>query len=1505
MAQTKNSTQNTFEQGLVMDFAPERAGDKTLSNALNATFLTFNGNEWSLQNDMGNARVETAYLPTGYVPVGTCEFGDIIYIVSYNPIENKSQIGCFPSPERNISNKEKGGLSQSVSGDEFAANGQIKSSQIRKIVYSSSTISPGDKYIISWKTLTADDKKLISNYGNTSEIIDNTQRYWPKLLKVHVVSIEETGKITQLDSTTRWYTDTTGSNFIISDKDLDQDTVTSNLDTYRSAMSCQYSVFQSKIPGKLALYFELETIDGFSCGHKTFRRSIKNSSGSDLDVYDIYLSASWETNNYNVNPCGMLITDSTFSQMNSYYDQNNTEVKSADTYLAMPADSAKIYECSRVIEFTRTYKIENPSTNYKDFYNTESYYKQVEGYQTINDGAGHSVITTNALRVYETDSESKTRLPKTESGQSVYVLNPVSYQQKINDDGTTSNDYKYFTIINGQEKECQEQPINDDIIVNYFKKSVLKYIGTVTPNKTANDKDDKEDMFIQYTVCPCMPYGVLESLATTNTIYFNRAETGEVKLRLWQYYVNSSSITLRFSFDTYLKTSESEVIDKVIMEFYDNQGICASYELTGQETYDATFTEYFELDRVTTNPRMFALQVDNGRTLTKLIPHKSAKSTLTYKDLIDGNYDTTQYYAEVEENGKKTAYLCSDKEFNDNDPVYLLDAGVLYYGRPYGVRIKIFKGTENELGSVDISGKEDPIVIDRWLWTAPLFNDSFNNVPDFKDCQLEIPLDFQARLDGSKIQIDSSILQCSEFTTDAASTFKMYKQCITSKDSDGKLIANLTISGTPTLADTYGNTLFLRQEALSNITVNLALGDSSISFDTDAFTTEWEEGDYGDLEILHPTKDNFKESYLTTDPDTTKYLTEQTASFKDCFELDYFNTPEKKNLTLQYLNGSGESTTKTVDRCYTISGDEWKDTALYFKLRGVTFTKAQAQRTKANIIKNFLRRTIETIDDLENILNISYQNGQFYHKHLLFLGLDTGSGDLQDVQIGIVTCNGIATDHPDCNVKISSLGKNTQFAPNGGHGSHGDDCEFVFNGDYSDGYFNNLYYPFIPLIIGATYGNQAGNSAGIHFTKTTKSLQGFWDYMNAGGTDNNWYVHSWSNGILYPIVVGDNCYLMRYGTERYNFNVATSLLLKDKDTGNIIAGTDFRFYYAGGSTTLYQKFPWTSTTKTLDSGQGQSTTAVYNYAVLLASLFLQVYSSTTTGTNKHSTVYTPKNIGTCSKYSEYWNQDILVNQYVNSKYNDSPEYLNSDCSSSNLIGILPEWTYSDESNEYQGLSLFGYAACIASKMYPENSALNGLMSTGGSNGYIEILDASKTECLTFKNINPKLVETTKAIAFNYSIPFTTSELRESYVGEACATILFTKNANGEDESHMVDGFNDTSVFYTYDSESETISKVSNSTPFKIIKSLSTKTVDKKTYITGFEYFQDNPTVPLNTTSVDFWEHVIPGTSTIHVQEIGNIDGFNQLFNMELMSGDEDPSTIYNLRGMYLFDFYRA
>lgn len=89
-----------------MDLNPVVTPNDVLTNALNATLITMNGNEFALQNDLGNGRVETAKLETGFVPVGVKEYGGIIYVASYNPITGLSQLGSFPSPERNLTQDE-------------------------------------------------------------------------------------------------------------------------------------------------------------------------------------------------------------------------------------------------------------------------------------------------------------------------------------------------------------------------------------------------------------------------------------------------------------------------------------------------------------------------------------------------------------------------------------------------------------------------------------------------------------------------------------------------------------------------------------------------------------------------------------------------------------------------------------------------------------------------------------------------------------------------------------------------------------------------------------------------------------------------------------------------------------------------------------------------------------------------------------------------------------------------------------------------------------------------------------------------------------------------------------------------------------------------------------------------------------------------------------------------------------------------------------------------------
>lgn len=93
---------NQFNKGLQMDTHPMVQGNNTLSDCLNGTMITMSGNEVILQNDMGNRRVDNAFLPSGYTPVGMKEYGGIIYVAAYNPITNRGQLGSFPSPQRKL-----------------------------------------------------------------------------------------------------------------------------------------------------------------------------------------------------------------------------------------------------------------------------------------------------------------------------------------------------------------------------------------------------------------------------------------------------------------------------------------------------------------------------------------------------------------------------------------------------------------------------------------------------------------------------------------------------------------------------------------------------------------------------------------------------------------------------------------------------------------------------------------------------------------------------------------------------------------------------------------------------------------------------------------------------------------------------------------------------------------------------------------------------------------------------------------------------------------------------------------------------------------------------------------------------------------------------------------------------------------------------------------------------------------------------------------------------------
>ena len=264
-----STAQSSFIGGMKKDFSPLISSNDTLTDALNATIITFNGNEYMLQQDIGNGRIETAYLPKGYVPVGIAEHGGIIYVASYNPLTQRSQIGSFPSPERNISSNENGGTTVPLDIDDMSSKDGEWITMVQatnsKLFTMNDIIRPGDSYYIA------------SNIdGNTSINMDENH--------------EQIDSLASNNSTTNGYVRLSlgvqTKDGEISPVRNSQDELPAN-DWLKNWVSSddpsalpdasEYDVYNSRIGGTLCVTAELPCIDGISA---TVGTSIEESDGS-------------------------------------------------------------------------------------------------------------------------------------------------------------------------------------------------------------------------------------------------------------------------------------------------------------------------------------------------------------------------------------------------------------------------------------------------------------------------------------------------------------------------------------------------------------------------------------------------------------------------------------------------------------------------------------------------------------------------------------------------------------------------------------------------------------------------------------------------------------------------------------------------------------------------------------------------------------------------------------------------------------------------------------------------------------------------------------------------------------------------------------------------------------------------------------------------------------------------------------------------------------------------
>ena len=797
------TAKNTFGDGLIMDFAPDNTQATCLTHALNATLLTMNGNELSLQNDMGNGRVETAYLPEGYIPVGTCEFGDIIYIVSYNPITNKSQIGCFPSPERNISSEELRGVKTTFNLEEFTKSTEFGfretiSNSVKKVIYDNS-LNPGDKFIVHSGDI-HDNISRISDYGNESHIVGA----FPKQFKINVVAIEDSGKINYLNNDLKWYDD-----FYINQESTNNSNKP-DIDSYRNLLSSGYSVFQSKVSGKLAILIELERIQTFNSTYEVLKSSAKQTNPIEpTDVnfqqYDIYVNFNWQTNNLDVNPKSIVIYDFEWASNSGdadkggqYYITGDKEARKAELPKIPTTDETKKY-----IELEITGQAN--TKNYSEFLKSN--------YQVVsNQYKGHTKIIQ-------------------------LVQNGVPIEGKYYLDLHHIVEGKYY---NNKGKLVDPIEVSDCIVNNYFKSSITKegFTINIPDTDSKGNKIDRRDLILSFKVAPMMEYGVLSDLVQTHYIDFSKIGSGEINLEGYRYYIGENLCTLQI--DSSIYPEDNKGVAEIEVQFYDNQGLCAKYFINNLVSYSGIITEYIPLNGNSSNYR---LSKQDGK---KLIPHAGQIFT---DGNIPKNVDTTLSYVYLLKTDKlKPVEVTYDKEkdifykvddpdkqkvtISSTSPIFYNDAGTLYSNMLYAVKI-IYKYTSKKvLGEYNTEDGKEFKFEWRWLWTNTMFNQYYYNVKDFKDNQFELTLDIGAQYYANfKINNFTGYEGPQNNTTDVFKGLGLNLNYI----NNGEIQYTADLG----LQNTYNSFSLKKGSSTDNIPINIYSGNSYIQIQNDIQNNEY------------------------------------------------------------------------------------------------------------------------------------------------------------------------------------------------------------------------------------------------------------------------------------------------------------------------------------------------------------------------------------------------------------------------------------------------------------------------------------------------------------------------------------------------------------------------------------------------------------------------------------------------------------------------------------------
>ena len=649
--------QNTFNEGMVLDNHPLMTPNTVLTDALNATLVTMNGNEMVLQNDMGNARVENAKLPPGYIPIGMKEYGGIIYIACYNPLTNKGQIGCFPSPQRQKTATQISEVTPTFKFPDVTyikeENGEewykINSLLTKCEIFPKGTIiRSGDKFSIGLPISSMFDtnnidftgEHYISNYDNVENGLVKTPMN--RMYTFGVATLDNNGQLRDITNQLKRYKGGQQVQFSNTDSDLykfncgywqnemstkDKDGLVSSELMDQTSIQSKLNTYNSKLFGRLFLYAKYNVIDN-------------------VDVSIVGYKESKITNDIK-NP------------IYSNPKQDNNNIIKIDSPIVLFIYANYKYNCPDGSGFLNGVEV-----------NGKKLVEPYEGYKYYFDKPTQSGYNDNIIR---------------------------GLLLTLNIGGSTTQKLLEFSIPNYQNEEYYKYkcyttgygyPVYDPI-TNLYSFSQL---FTVPIEISSNQ-------IIEWSAIPIMRFfdngklingGLLPDKGINGSLDTGNINSGVMRLNTWNYYISGDRINLRWGYESYPR--DNDVINDITFRFYDiatneivyNNGTIDidnstprwTYITKNRLSYNGTFSENFDINNFISDKASINIFAPNKLFYVRIsytyngIPKEDYR-WLLLTGLYNPSYWGTEEYSSIQ-------------DYNDFLKCYYISNGKYYifnYGR--------------------------------------------------------------------------------------------------------------------------------------------------------------------------------------------------------------------------------------------------------------------------------------------------------------------------------------------------------------------------------------------------------------------------------------------------------------------------------------------------------------------------------------------------------------------------------------------------------------------------------------------------------------------------------------------------------------------------------------------------------------------------------------------------------------------------------------------------------